>query len=142
MPKNKKYIHLTADAIILDKKGEVLLTKRGITPCKGYWVVPGGHVDYGERVRAAIVREAKEETGLKIKLKDFLGIYDDPKRDPRYHTVSVVYTAMIVSGKLTKTQEATELKFFPLNKLPKNIGFDHRKMVEDYRKMSLRGPRT
>lgn len=131
--KNQKYIHLTVDAIILNKKGRVLLTKRGITPFKGFWVLPGGHVDYGERVKTALLREVKEETGLKIKITDFLGIYDSPKRDPRHHTITLSFLAKISGGRPTKTAEATELKFFHLNKLPKKMGFDHRQIIKDFK---------
>ena len=126
---------LTTDAIILNSKGEILLTKRNIPPYKGYWVLPGGHVDYGELVEEAAIREVKEETGLNVKIKKLCGVYSDPKRDPRYHTVGVIFLVKVVSGKLKINNEVKEINFFPLNKLPKKIGADHRQIIKDFIKI-------
>jgi 8-oxo-dGTP diphosphatase len=125
---------LTTDIIIYNNKKEILLTRRGIYPFRGYWVLPGGHVDSGELVKKTAVREVKEETGLKVKLVNSLGIYDDPEGDPRHHTVSVVYLAKILSGELRINKEVLEFGWFSLNKLPKKIGFNHRQMINDFKK--------
>ena len=118
---------------ILMEKGRVLLLKRHIYPYKGYWVTPGGHVEYGERVEDALRREMKEELGISVKIKRLLGTYSDPKRDPRYHTVSITFVIEGDTDKLSLNFEASEYKFFPLNKLPQKIGFDHRVMLRDLR---------
>lgn len=123
---------LTVDGIIL-KGDKILLLKRTIYPFSGYWVLPGGHVEYGERVEKAIKREMKEELGIGVKIKKLVGIYSDPKRDPRYHTVSLVYLLNKEKGKIHPNQEASEFKFFPLNDLPQKIGFDHRKIINDFK---------
>ena len=112
----------------------VLLAKRKIHPFCGFWVIPGGHVDYGETTEKAVKREMKEELGTPVKIKKLIGVYSDPKRDPRYHTVSVVYLIERIKGKIKLNEEASEFKFFSLNNLPKKIGFDHRKALNDLKK--------
>lgn len=124
---------LAVDGIILEK-GEVLLVRRAHHPCIGSWTLPGGHVDYGERVEEAIKREMKEEVGVPVKIKKLFGVYSDPKRDPRYHTTSVVYLLEKGKGKIHISREASEFKYFPLGSLPGKIGFDHRKILNDLRK--------
>jgi len=57
------------------------------------WAIPGGFVDYGETVEEAAKRELLEETGIKAEEISLLGIYSDPDRDPRFHTISMVYYA-------------------------------------------------
>jgi len=124
---------LTVDGILL-KDDKILLVKRAIYPFSGYWVLPGGHVDYGERLEEALKREMKEELGIKVKIKNLIGVYSDPKRDPRYHTVSVVYFLEKGRGKITLNSEASEFKYFSLKNLPEKIGFDHRKILNDFKK--------
>jgi len=128
---------LAADGIIFEK-GKILLVKRAIYPFSGYWVLPGGHVDYGERVEEALKREMKEELGIEVKIKKLIGVYSDPKRDPRYHTVSAVYLCQPIrqaqGGKICLDREASEFKYFSLKNLPKKIGFDHRKIINDFKK--------
>ena len=124
---------LTTDGLILEKN-KILLVKRAIYPFSGYWGLPGGHVDYGERLEEALKREMKEELGIKVKIKKLIGVYSDPKRDPRYHTVSVVYYCQKNKGKIKLNYESSEFKFFSLKNLPKKIGFDHRKILSDFKK--------
>jgi len=121
---------LSVDGIIIEK-GKVLMIKRKIEPFKGYWVLPGGHVEYGETVENAIKREIKEELGVSAKIEKLIGVFSNPKRDPRYHSISIAYLLKKEKGgKITLNFEASEFKFFPLNNLPKNIGFDHREMIK------------
>lgn len=123
---------VAVDAIVVNGKGEILLLKRKINPFRGLWVVPGGHVEYGETVEEAVIREVLEETGLKCKIVRLLGVYSDPRRDPRFHTVSAAFVLKIVSGKLKNSFESTEQKFFSWKNLPQNLGFDHRQILKDY----------
>jgi 8-oxo-dGTP diphosphatase len=125
---------LTVDGIFL-KNGKVLLVKRAHFPFIGSWVLPGGHVEYGERVEEVIKREMKEELGVLIKIKKLFGVYSNPKRDPRYHTVSVVYLLAKDKGKIRLNKESSEFKYFSLKNLPKKIGFDHREIINDLKKM-------
>ena len=124
---------LTVDGIFLEN-GKVLLVKQAKYLFFGSWVIPGGHVEYGERVEEAIKREMKEELGVSVKIKKLFGVYSDPKRDPRYHTVSVVYLLKKGRGKVRLNEESSEFKYFSLKNLPKKIGFDHRKILNDLKK--------
>jgi len=132
MAKTKSPI-LAVDGIIL-RGDKVLLTKREIYPFQGYWVLPGGHVEYGEKVEEAIKREMKEELGVPVKIKKLVGVYSDPKRDPRYHSVSVVFLLGKGKGEIRLNHEASEFKYFSLNNLPKKIGFDHRKILNELKR--------
>jgi 8-oxo-dGTP diphosphatase len=82
---------LTVDCIILDAGGRVLLIRRGHPPFAGHYALPGGFVEIGETVEAACRRELQEETGLAPRDLQLAGVYSDPNRDPRGHTVSVVF---------------------------------------------------
>jgi len=133
MTKKPKTPILTVDGILLEK-GKVLLVKRSIPPFFGFWTLPGGHVDYGENVEKAIKREMKEELGVPVKIKKLFGVYSDPKRDPRYHTASVVYLLEKTKGRIRLNHESSEFRYFSLKNLPKKIGFDHQKILNDLRK--------
>jgi len=118
----------TVDAIIEVTGGIVLIRRR--FPPSG-WALPGGFVEYGETVEAAAVREAEEETGLKITLTDLFGVYSDPHRDPRGHTIAVVFTATAVGTPLGG-DDAAEAQIFTRVSLPTPLAFDHRLILEDY----------
>ena len=128
--KRRKSPILAVDGVIIEK-GKVLMVKQAHFPFIGYWVLPGGHVEYRETVEQAIKREMKEELGVSVKIKGILGVYSDPKRDPRYHSVSVAYLLKKGKGKISISKEASDYKYFPLKSLPKKIGFDHRKIIKD-----------
>ena len=97
------------------------------------WALPGGFVDYGERVEDAALREIEEEIGLKVEIVKLLGIYSDPDRDPRGHCVSITFiangTGIPVGG-----DDAKEAKIFSVFDLPEDIAFDHKKIINDYAK--------
>jgi len=123
---------LTTDGAII-KDGKILLIRRKNDPFKGKWALPGGFVEYGEKVEDAVIREIKEETGLITKIKEIFGIYSDPNRDPRGHTVTIVFLLNIITGKLNAEDDADSVKFFNLNKLP-DLSFDHRIIIEDIKR--------
>jgi ADP-ribose pyrophosphatase YjhB (NUDIX family) len=120
---------LTVDIIIhVPEKGIVLIERKN--PPYG-WALPGGFVDYGETVESAALREAREETGLDVvDLKQFHA-YSDPKRDPRHHTVTVVFSGSGI-GNPEAADDAKNLKIFPLENLPENLAFDHALILSDY----------
>ena len=119
---------LTVDAIII-YKDKIVLIKRKNPPYKDMFALPGGHVDIGETVEEAVVREAKEETNLDIKIVDLLGVYSDPKRDPRGHVVSICYIAL-GHGELKAGDDAADIELFDIEKVP-TLAFDHNKIIED-----------
>lgn len=119
----------TVDIIIETGDGEILLIKRRNPPYG--WALPGGFVDYGETLEDAARREALEETGLKVRLVRQFHAYSDPARDPRFHTVTVVFIAN-AGGTARAGDDAEEVNAFSLASLPKDIAFDHRDILLDY----------
>jgi 8-oxo-dGTP diphosphatase len=96
------------------------------------WALPGGFVETGETTEDAAVREAFEETGLTVRLCGLLGVYSDPRRDPRLHTVSTVYTARAENPEAIRGgDDAAEARFFPLSSLPRTV-FDHDRILDDF----------
>ncbi len=95
------------------------------------WAIPGGFVDYGESVETAAKREAQEEVSLQVKLIEQFQVYSDPKRDPRQHTLSVVFIAT-ASGEPQAADDAKNVGIVQSWNLPKNLCFDHDKILEDY----------
>ena len=119
----------TVDIIIeLDNKGIVLI-KRAKEPFG--WAIPGGFVDYGESLEEAAKREAKEETSLEVELVGQLGAYSAPERDPRHHTISVVFVAR-ASGEPKGGDDAKEAGVFTRENLPTSLAFDHAQILADY----------
>jgi UDPglucose 6-dehydrogenase len=122
---------LAVNAIIYKDKS-ILLVKRGVEPFKGLWSLPGGFVEYDETVEEALAREVEEETGLKVRPERLLGVYSNPTRSPVKHAITVCYTCIMLGGELKPSDECVEAKFFTLNNLPREMAFDHKKIVEDF----------
>ena len=118
---------LTVDAVIFDA-GKIVLIKRVNPPFKDCWALPGGFVEVGETVEVACAREAKEETSLDVEVGRLVGVFSDPKRDSRGHTVSVAFLCRKNSGTLKGADDAKEARWFSIEELPK-LAFDHDKIV-------------
>lgn len=127
----------TVDAVIhvpdVNGRGPGVVLIERSNPPHG-WALPGGFVDYGESCEDAAVREMKEETNLDVELTGLLGVYSDPGRDPRFHTMSVVYMAEARDiSTLRAGDDAGKARLFPLNDLPELV-FDHGRIVEDFKR--------
>ncbi|NNF51861.1 MAG: NUDIX hydrolase [Gammaproteobacteria bacterium] len=130
---------LAADVIIclVDRADSPVVLIERRNPPEG-WALPGGFVDVGESPEAAARREAMEETGLSVELTGLLGCYGDPARDPRGHTVSVVYTA-VARGQPRAGDDAAKVAVFDPERLPP-LAFDHEKIIRDF--LRQRAPRS
>jgi 8-oxo-dGTP diphosphatase len=120
----------TVDIVIAQPGKGVALVQRRFEPLG--WALPGGFVDYGETVEAAAVREALEETQLTVRLQEILGVYSDPARDKRMHTISTVFIANTDEAEQIRGgDDATAAAFFPLSELP-GLAFDHAAILDDF----------
>jgi 8-oxo-dGTP diphosphatase len=129
--------------IILRKPGnerEILVEVRGREPFKGKYSLPGGHVDYGETVESAVLRELIEECGVKARLVSIFGVYSDPKRDPRGQRISTVFLGDYESGKVKGGDDAKSASWTMLEDVLRDetkIAFDHNLILSDYSKLLL-----
>lgn len=114
----------------------IVLIERRNTPHG--WALPGGFMDEGETIEQAAVREAFEETGLEVELETLLGIYSRPDRDPRGHTVSVVFVAR-ATGTPAGQDDALTAHPFGLRELPTPLAFDHDEILADYARYRATG---
>ncbi|MCG5058466.1 MAG: NUDIX hydrolase [Limnoraphis sp. WC205] len=122
----------TVDIIIelIDKPERPIILIERRNPPYG-WAIPGGFVDYGESVETAAKREAQEETGLAVELIEQFYVYSDPNRDPRQHTLSVVFLAT-AKGEPQAADDAINLEIFEPWRIPTNLCFDHDRILADY----------
>jgi ADP-ribose pyrophosphatase YjhB (NUDIX family) len=120
-----------AGCIILIK-GRLLLVRRKYDPYRGDWCLPAGFMEYGESPKACAQREILEETGLRIRVGELIGVYSG-KDDPRTHAVLIVYLGLPSGDEYQAGDDASAIKLFPLDKLPKNIAFKaHIQAIKDF----------
>jgi len=124
---------LTVDAVIVYEQDKIILIRRKNPPFQGELALPGGFVDVGETVENACIREAKEETNIDVKINNLIGVFSDPTRDPRGHTVTVAF----LCEPLSKNQhpraqdDAMALEIIPLTDvLTMNTAFDHMEIIK------------
>ncbi|MXY45519.1 MAG: NUDIX domain-containing protein [Chloroflexi bacterium] len=115
-------VHIAASGIVYNGKGGVLLENRADN---GWWGLPGGHVDVGESVEQAAIREILEETGIRTRVKRLVGIYSDPKfnvigaySDGLIHFVVMIFECEYLSGDLEVSNESADVRYFPVRNLP------------------------
>ena len=126
--------------IIIEEASRILLIKRKNEPFKDHLALPGGFVNEGENVEDAAKREAQEETSLVVDLIDILGVYSDPKRDPRGHNMSTVFIGRGLRNnrdeiKVVANDDAAEIEWINIEEVgDKELGFDHKHILSDYKR--------
>jgi 8-oxo-dGTP diphosphatase len=121
---------LAVDCVVFDRSGRLLLVRRGRPPFKGSHALPGGFVEIGETVEEAALRELKEETGIEGRITDLVGVYSNPKRDPRRHTASVVFRVRPNTTKIVHGDDAASAVWVE-NWRELKLAFDHGAIVAD-----------
>ncbi len=126
-----------SDSVVV-RGNEIVLVKRAIKPYKGWWTLPGGVMNNGEYIEETSLREVKEETGIDGKIISLVGLYSGPDRDPRGTTLSAAFLVKFIRVSGRPDNESSEVRFFPVNMLPKNIAFDHKRIIKDALKVLRR----
>ena len=124
---------LTADCVVINLRGEVLLVRRGNEPFRGCWALPGGFMEMDERIEQCAARELKEEAGLEVSTTALrlVGVYSAVGRDPRGRTVTAAYMVRVGEETCaTASDDAAEVRWWPLAKLPP-LAFDHAEIIAD-----------
>jgi len=122
-----------------DENSKILLVRRKNDPFKGMLSIPGGFINEGETAENAMIREAKEETSLVVEPIAILGVYSDPQRDPRMHTISVTFITRIVQGSENARDDAAALQWINIEDeldgliQSQQIAFDHSKILNNYK---------
>jgi len=126
--------------VILQRDSKVLMIRRKKDPFRGQLALPGGFVNEGETAEDAMKREAIEETSLEVEPIDILGVYSDPKRDPRKHIMTVVFVGIIVGGSDKAGHDAASIEWVDLVDIGwQQIAFDHVTILRDYKKWKASG---
>jgi ADP-ribose pyrophosphatase YjhB (NUDIX family) len=111
--------------------GDILMVKRSVEPAKGFWSLAGGFIEVGETTEEAVLREMKEETGLTGDIGKVIdvctslnGYWGD--------VVIIGYEVLNLRGKIVPGDDASEVKFFPLNNCPSPVFRSHKRILEKY----------
>lgn len=138
MQSKNTIVCVDALTIRLNSEGtyDVLLITRKKMPYKGCFAFPGGHLEYNEDPEEAVLRELKEETTLDGRKIGLFAVRGKPNRDPRGHTVSIIYQVEVESDVIPKGEDDAETaKFYPISEMitkKDQFAFDHYEILEDF----------
>ena len=123
-----------AAGLLIEKDGRLLLVKRQRAPYRGWWDIPGGFLEADEPPERGAFREAREETGLRIKIDRLIGLYHDKNGDD--YTFNAYYTAHVVGGRERAGDDASDVRWFPHAKIPARVAFPGhtRAVMRDWRR--------
>src|SRR2546422_4333136 len=122
---------VAVDGIVL-QDGKLVAGRRKNEPYRGTPALPGGFVELGETTAEAVVREVREETGLETRVTRLVGVFSDPKRDPRGHVISIVYELEAIGGRLKAGSDAAAIERVNLSAVP-GMAFDHNEIIRVWR---------
>lgn len=133
----KDYIGVGVGAFIVNKNNELLLQKRAVPAEKDHWCIPGGRVELFETLEQTVIREAKEETGLDVKIISIMGVCNHIIKEENAHWVAASYLCKIEKGepKIMEPDKASDMKWFSLDNLPEKITITTKKALEDYKRI-------
>jgi len=129
----RKFPLVAVDGVVISE-GKIVLITRKNEPFKGKYALPGGFVEYGEKVEEACIREVEEETGLRVTIKGLVGVYSDPNRDPRGHVISIAFLCELIGGSIRASSDAASVKWVNLKDIldgKVELAFDHAKIIID-----------
>jgi len=122
----------TVAAIIKNDKDEILLTRRNVEPFKEQWCLPGGHIDENEKALDAVIREAKEETGLDFE-PEFVTYLDEIVPEHGWHAVVLVFAGKGTGELAAQEREVTDIGWFSLEEACSlSLAFEHNKILDEY----------
>ena len=127
----QRHPQVAADGIVLHD-GKLVAVRRKNEPYRGMPALPGGFVELGETTKEAVVREVLEETGLETRVVRLVGVFSDPKRDPRGHVVSIAYALDETGGRLQAGSDAAEVLLLD-PQADHAMAFDHATIVRTWR---------
>ena len=127
----RRHPSVTVDGLVL-VDGKLVAVRRRNEPFRGIPALPGGFVELGETTVEAIVREVREETGLETTVIQLVGVFSNPDRDPRGHTVTIVYALEVVGGNLAAGTDAADIVLLDPDR-PPALAFDHNEIVRVWR---------
>lgn len=125
-------------SVLITKEDNILLGKRGIEPSKGMWDIIGGFLNYGEHPHDGARREAQEETGLAVEIKEYLGSFMDEYGEDKEATLNMGFIACITGGEMQPNDDIIELKWFSIHELPQEIAFENgKRMLELWKESKI-----
>jgi ADP-ribose pyrophosphatase YjhB (NUDIX family) len=121
-------------AVIISQEDKILLARRGVEPLKGKWDIVGGFIEVDESSEDAVIRETKEETGLEVTIKEYLGSVADVYGDTHVATLNYCYLVEVKGGEPVAKSDVAELKWFAKDEIPEDMAFAHQEQAINWYK--------